>query len=177
MLRKGVWIALTCMVTIRRMWPPTEVPENMCPLSLPRSGSNGVLFVRLFVISGSLWVQNYVIVLSSGPGSGFRPVESEKPVRFPVEPFFCGPHLHVVEHETYAICLNCQRLVGVHTGKADALKGRPCKLLLRKKRAKFVPGFANHVDELGNAGIFSSLAVQQASLAIVGGKKYSGPIT
>eukprot|EP00971_Amphidinium_carterae_P117742 2332103-Amphidinium_carterae.1 len=33
-------------------------------------------------------------------------VESEGPVVFPAEPFVCGPHLRVVEHETYAICLD-----------------------------------------------------------------------
>eukprot|EP00971_Amphidinium_carterae_P081834 1618964-Amphidinium_carterae.1 len=32
-------------------------------------------------------------------------VESERPARFPAEPFVCGPHLHVVEHETYASCV------------------------------------------------------------------------
>eukprot|EP00971_Amphidinium_carterae_P040792 800629-Amphidinium_carterae.1 len=69
--------------------------------------------------------------------------ESEGPVKFPTEPFVCGPHLHVVEHETYAICIDCQHHVGVHTGrgrlKYHALEGRPCKPLLRKKRAKLVP--------------------------------------
>eukprot|EP00971_Amphidinium_carterae_P265920 5275171-Amphidinium_carterae.1 len=77
-------------------------------------------------------------------------VESEGPVRFPAGPFVCGPHLRAVEHETYAICLDCERHVGVHTGRGrfndHALKGRPCKPLLKKKRAKLVPGFATQLD-------------------------------
>eukprot|EP00971_Amphidinium_carterae_P170885 3386687-Amphidinium_carterae.1 len=44
------------------------------PLSLPRSGSSGTLFVRLFVTFGFLWVRRGVFVLNSGPGSGFRPL-------------------------------------------------------------------------------------------------------
>eukprot|EP00971_Amphidinium_carterae_P311687 6195101-Amphidinium_carterae.3 len=58
-------------------------------------------------------------------------VEFERPVRFPAEPLVCGHYLHVVEHETNAICLDCQRHVGVHTGRGGlnfhVLKGRPCK--------------------------------------------------
>eukprot|EP00971_Amphidinium_carterae_P262881 5215155-Amphidinium_carterae.1 len=65
-----------------------------------------------------------------------------------------------MEHETYAICPDCQRHVGVRTGRGrlnyHALKGRPCKLLLRKKRAKLVPGFANHVEEEGTEAIVST---------------------
>eukprot|EP00971_Amphidinium_carterae_P026183 516378-Amphidinium_carterae.4 len=77
-------------------------------------------------------------------------VESERFARFPAEPFVCRPHLHVVEHETYAICLDCQRHVGVHTGKGrlnyHVLRGKPCKLCT--ERRKLVPGFASHVDEV-----------------------------
>eukprot|EP00971_Amphidinium_carterae_P073946 1462201-Amphidinium_carterae.1 len=42
---------------------------------------------------------------------------TERPAVFPAEPFVCGPHQHVVAHETHAICLDCQRHVGVHTGR------------------------------------------------------------
>eukprot|EP00971_Amphidinium_carterae_P011013 217074-Amphidinium_carterae.1 len=140
--RDAVEGRVDCSDLHRRMWLPTEVPENMCPSSLPRSGSNGPPFVRVF------WPRVRF------QASEFEPevVDSERPVRFPAEPFVCGPHLYVVEHETYAICLDCLCHVGVHTGRGrlnyHALKGRPCKPLLRKKRAKLVSGFANQVDEV-----------------------------
>eukprot|EP00971_Amphidinium_carterae_P154816 3069700-Amphidinium_carterae.1 len=35
----------------------------------------------------------------------------------PFQAHSIGPHQHVVEHETYAICLDCQRHVGLHTGR------------------------------------------------------------
>eukprot|EP00971_Amphidinium_carterae_P066540 1317603-Amphidinium_carterae.1 len=42
--------------------------------------------------------------------------------------------------------------VGVHTGRGrlnyHALKGRPCTPLLRRKRAKLVPGFASQVEKV-----------------------------
>eukprot|EP00971_Amphidinium_carterae_P256529 5093640-Amphidinium_carterae.1 len=61
-------------------------------------------------------------------------VEIARPVAFPAAPLVCGHHQQVVEHETYATCLDCQRHVGVCTGKGrlnhHALKGRPCKLFV-----------------------------------------------
>eukprot|EP00971_Amphidinium_carterae_P265560 5268159-Amphidinium_carterae.2 len=63
-------------------------------------------------------------------------VETERPAVFPAEPFVCGPHQRVVAHETYAICVDCQQHVGVHTGRGrlnyHALKGRPCEPPKRK---------------------------------------------
>eukprot|EP00971_Amphidinium_carterae_P006330 124610-Amphidinium_carterae.1 len=50
------------------------VPVSVCPLSLRKSGSNGVLFVMPCVFFGSWCVRSCVFVLISGPGSGFRPV-------------------------------------------------------------------------------------------------------
>eukprot|EP00971_Amphidinium_carterae_P210589 4178936-Amphidinium_carterae.1 len=114
-------------------------------------------------------VQTCVFDLSSGPGSGFRHLNLSLrwlslkgqflAVRFPAEPFVCGPYLHVVEHETHAICLDCQRHVGVHTGRGrlnyHALKGRPCRPFLRKKRAKLVPGFATQLDGFELAADFN----------------------
>eukprot|EP00971_Amphidinium_carterae_P193366 3837126-Amphidinium_carterae.1 len=35
----------------------------------------------------------------------------------PAAPFVVGPHQRVVEHETYDVCLNCSRHVGIHTGR------------------------------------------------------------
>eukprot|EP00971_Amphidinium_carterae_P327128 6458302-Amphidinium_carterae.2 len=69
-------------------------------------------------------------------------VASAKKAVFPAAPFVIGPHQRVVEHETYAICLDCQWHVRVHTGQScfnyHALKGRPCVPLKRKKGAKLV---------------------------------------
>eukprot|EP00971_Amphidinium_carterae_P243379 4832750-Amphidinium_carterae.1 len=42
-------------------------------------------------------------------------VETARSAALAAAPFAIGPHQHVVEHETYAICLDCQRHVGVHT--------------------------------------------------------------
>eukprot|EP00971_Amphidinium_carterae_P169655 3361462-Amphidinium_carterae.1 len=67
-------------------------------------------------------------------------VEIARPAALPAALFACGPHQHVVEHETYAVCLDCQRHVGVHTGRKclnyHALRGRPCVPFKREKRAK-----------------------------------------
>eukprot|EP00971_Amphidinium_carterae_P121639 2408899-Amphidinium_carterae.1 len=89
-----------------------KVPENVCLLSLPTSGSTGVLFVRLCGISGLAVAQDQ----ASGPEPEPEIVESAKKL-FPAAPFVIGPHQRVVEHETYAFCLDCERYVGVHTGR------------------------------------------------------------
>eukprot|EP00971_Amphidinium_carterae_P055610 1096284-Amphidinium_carterae.1 len=56
------------------------------------------------------------------------------------------PHYRVVEHATYAQCLDCYRHVGSHAGCGNinyhALNGRVRRPLQRKKRAKLEPGFA-----------------------------------
>eukprot|EP00971_Amphidinium_carterae_P189891 3769421-Amphidinium_carterae.2 len=45
------------------------VPVSICPLSLPKSGNIGAVFVRLRITSGSWCVRNCAFVLDSGPGS------------------------------------------------------------------------------------------------------------
>eukprot|EP00971_Amphidinium_carterae_P164770 3266591-Amphidinium_carterae.2 len=56
-------------------------------------------------------------------------------------------HQCVVEHATYAICLDRDRPFGVHTGRKNindhALRGKACRPLQRKKRAKLEPGFVS----------------------------------
>eukprot|EP00971_Amphidinium_carterae_P010708 211524-Amphidinium_carterae.1 len=37
----------------------------------------------------------------------------------PAAPFVIGPHQRVVEHATYAICLDYNRHVGLHTGRKN----------------------------------------------------------
>eukprot|EP00971_Amphidinium_carterae_P059772 1182521-Amphidinium_carterae.1 len=82
------------------------------------------------------------------PAPALKPliVETAESAVLPAVPFVIGPHQCVGEHETYAICLDCERHVGVHTGREcfndHALKGRPCMFLKRKKKnAKLVAGF------------------------------------
>eukprot|EP00971_Amphidinium_carterae_P123422 2444259-Amphidinium_carterae.1 len=117
----GVWIALICMATMRRMWPQTEAVRNFWLLVGPKLRNRPEQWPR---------------VRLPAPEPEPEVVESERPVRFPAEPFVCGPHLHVniLAHETYAICLDCQRHVGVHTGRGrlnyHAWKGRACKPLI-----------------------------------------------
>eukprot|EP00971_Amphidinium_carterae_P085235 1686245-Amphidinium_carterae.1 len=54
----------------------------------------------------------------------------------PAAPFVVGPHQRVFEHATNAICLDCNRHVGIHTGRKNinyhALKGTPCQPLRGK---------------------------------------------
>eukprot|EP00971_Amphidinium_carterae_P091044 1802117-Amphidinium_carterae.1 len=60
-----------------------------------------------------------------------------------------GPRQRLVEHATYAICLDCNKHVGIHTGRKNinlfnhhALKGRPCQPFKRKfeKNGQFAVG-------------------------------------
>eukprot|EP00971_Amphidinium_carterae_P178547 3542159-Amphidinium_carterae.1 len=144
MLMKGVWIALICKVTAdlaanngTREQVPLEPSEEW------KQWSTLCQAVRNFWLLVGPKLRNrpeqWPTVRLPAPEPEPEVVESEGPVRFPAEPFVCGPHVHVVEHETSAICLDCQCHVGVHTGRGslnyNALKGRPCKPLLRKKRA------------------------------------------
>eukprot|EP00971_Amphidinium_carterae_P142244 2817747-Amphidinium_carterae.1 len=114
------------------------------PLEPSEAWNNGAMFVRLCVTSGSWWVRNCELVLNSGPGSRVRPLlPSLKQLtwlcqlRFRLHclPLATSTMLHVVEHEAYATCLDCQRHVGVHTGRKcfNCHKGRPCTFLKRKK--------------------------------------------
>eukprot|EP00971_Amphidinium_carterae_P156165 3096150-Amphidinium_carterae.4 len=117
-------------------WLPTEVVRNFGLLVGPK------LRVR---------PEQWPSVRLPSPEPVPEVVESERPVRFPAEPFVCGPHMHVVEHETYAMCLDCQRhafTLEVVDSTTTALRGKPCKPLLRKKRAKLVPVFFSHVVEV-----------------------------
>eukprot|EP00971_Amphidinium_carterae_P217693 4321338-Amphidinium_carterae.1 len=75
---EDVWNVLICKVIVWLMLQPTEVPENMCRLSLPRIGSSGALLPAPVV-------------------------ETKRPAAFPAAPFVCGPHLHVVEHESQRV--------------------------------------------------------------------------
>eukprot|EP00971_Amphidinium_carterae_P092006 1821486-Amphidinium_carterae.1 len=64
----------------------------------------------------------------------------------------------------FMICLDCQRHVGVHIGRGRLnyhflMKGRPCKPLLRKKRAQLQPGF-NSPFEFSQPGSASGAAEQ-----------------
>eukprot|EP00971_Amphidinium_carterae_P148403 2942011-Amphidinium_carterae.1 len=103
MRMKDAWKGPICKGIVMLMWRLITVPVNMCPLSLPKSGSNGVLFVRLYVISGSWWVRSCVFVLKCWPGSGFRLelepeiVEIVATAVLPAALFVVGPHQRV-EH-------------------------------------------------------------------------------
>eukprot|EP00971_Amphidinium_carterae_P057499 1136917-Amphidinium_carterae.1 len=50
-------------------------------------------------------------------------------------PFVVGSHQRVVEHATYAICLDCDSLT-------DTVRPAGPSKVQRKKRAKLEPGFA-----------------------------------
>eukprot|EP00971_Amphidinium_carterae_P293078 5818946-Amphidinium_carterae.1 len=56
------------------------------------------------------------------------------------DPLSVGPHLRVVEHATFAQCLNCFRQVGLHTGRGKFnyhyLKGQDCRPFMKKKAAR-----------------------------------------
>eukprot|EP00971_Amphidinium_carterae_P338115 6475304-Amphidinium_carterae.3 len=86
-------------------------------------------------------------------------VESARTAALPSAPFAISPHQHVVEHETHAICLDCQRHLRVHTGRKyfnhRALKGRPCVLLKRNKRANLSPD--SHGDDVA-ASVYSAVS-------------------
>eukprot|EP00971_Amphidinium_carterae_P105857 2096458-Amphidinium_carterae.1 len=71
-------------------------------------------------------------------------------VALPAAPFVVGPHQRVVEHETYAICLDCSRQRHPH---CHALKGRPCQPLTRKKRVRLDPGFGSAVHIAAPGGV------------------------
>eukprot|EP00971_Amphidinium_carterae_P107941 2136934-Amphidinium_carterae.1 len=90
MWRKDVWSVQICKVTEWLMLRPTKAVRNF-------------------------W-------LLVGPKLRVRPeqrlVESAKNAEFPAAPFVIGPHMRVVEHETYAICLHCERHAGVHIGRS-----------------------------------------------------------
>eukprot|EP00971_Amphidinium_carterae_P110129 2181339-Amphidinium_carterae.1 len=72
------------------------------------------MFVMRCVTFVPWWVRSCVFVLSSGPGPAPEPeiVETAASAVLPA-----GPHQRVVEHETYAICLDCERHVEAHTGR------------------------------------------------------------
>eukprot|EP00971_Amphidinium_carterae_P010932 215807-Amphidinium_carterae.2 len=66
-----------------------------------------------------------------------------------VAPFVVWPPQRVVEHATYAICLDCNSNVGIHIGRQNithhACKGKLCQPLKRKKRAGLDPGVGDTV--------------------------------
>eukprot|EP00971_Amphidinium_carterae_P123242 2440266-Amphidinium_carterae.1 len=103
------------------------------PVNLPKSGSIGAL-VRL-------------------PAPEREVVVSTQKATIPAAPFAVGPHQLVVEHETYAICLDCQRHVG------------PCVLLKRKKRARLVLGFRPNAEISAHSAAFGGAEPPQAGVA------------
>eukprot|EP00971_Amphidinium_carterae_P072112 1426266-Amphidinium_carterae.1 len=66
----------------------------------------------------------------------------------PAAPFEVGPHRRVVEHATYAMCLDCNRHMGVPTGRKNInyhllkLEGSSLPDPPTKKGAKLEPGFS-----------------------------------
>eukprot|EP00971_Amphidinium_carterae_P294398 5845160-Amphidinium_carterae.1 len=62
---------------------------------------------------------------------------------FPDVPFAVGPHQRVVEHETYvyAICLHCERHVGVHTGQLPGPQKPALRAAETQKKGPAAPKF------------------------------------
>eukprot|EP00971_Amphidinium_carterae_P069231 1369917-Amphidinium_carterae.1 len=109
-----------------------KVPVNACALNLPKSGSSGAPFVRLGGSELHFRPEQWSRVRLPAPEPEPEKLKQLREL-LPVAPFAIGPHQRLVEHETYAICFDCENHVGVHTGRKcfnhHALKCRPCVLL------------------------------------------------
>eukprot|EP00971_Amphidinium_carterae_P129113 2557455-Amphidinium_carterae.1 len=121
------------------MWQPTRVPVNMCPLSLPKHWSNVCQAVRnleFWLLVGPhlhLRPEQWPTVRLPAPAPEPEIVETARSAALPAPPFAIGPHQRVVEHETYGICFDCERHVGVHTGR-KCFNYHAFKPLLRGKK-------------------------------------------
>eukprot|EP00971_Amphidinium_carterae_P331799 6465582-Amphidinium_carterae.1 len=63
------------------------------------------------------WKQWGTVLRLPAPELEFVEVVTVEETNVLAAPFVVGPHQRVVEHATYAICMDCDRHVGVHTGR------------------------------------------------------------
>eukprot|EP00971_Amphidinium_carterae_P219549 4358901-Amphidinium_carterae.1 len=131
MRMKDVCSVLICKGNVWLTLLPTMVPVNICPSSLPKSGSK-------------LPMEQLAQGQASGPALEPEIIAAA----LPAAPFAIGPHQRVVEHKTYAICLDYERHVGVHTGRKcfndHALKGNASET----GRVKFFPWYYGDKDDV-----------------------------